>query len=271
VAALVMINPSNNLCFGPWNLHAFGKYGDKLGEWRPYGQWQIKYWYGNSTKRAVVRLIATLNSTQVQNVYNPSTGPRSDYYDTYAFVFITANVKYLQLNVHIYWKPSQTNRADYGLWFASVMGKGEPTTFGYLRYNGTVYSLNYDWASPLHEENENHGSGQPMIPGYWGAHWNNQFGRGIILNEAGLQSLRSVLDPSRTRFSITEAAPDGAKQGSIEFEAVNCEGSSYNPPAGLNYYYTIAMWMYGGGSYAEINNYYYMFLETYAPIIRPRE
>jgi hypothetical protein len=255
-----MMNPATGLCFGPWNLHAFGTYGSSLGEWRPYGQWQIKYWYSESTGRAVVRLIAVLNSTQVQNVYNPSAGPRSDYYDTYAVVFITANVKYLQLNVHVYWKQSQTNRADYGLWFASVMGNGGPTNYAFLNYTtgGVAGPYQYNYANPTHREYK--------YPGYWAAHWNSQFGRGLILNEAGVQCLRSI-DPSRTRFSVTESAPGGARQGSIEYEAVNCKGSSYNPPAGLSYSYIFAMWMYGGGGYTEVNNYYYMFLESYAPTI----
>lgn len=257
VAALLMIDPSTGLCFGPWNLHAFGKYGSYLAEWRPYGQWQIKYWYGASSNRAVVRLIALLNSTQVQNVYNPSAGPRSDYYDSYAVVFITANVKYLQQNVYIYWKQNQT---DYGLWFASVMGKGGPTQYAFLNYiTGTVAGpYNYDYVNKKHREYK--------YPGYWGAHWNNQFGRGLILNEAGVQCLRSI-NAARTRFSITEAASRDAPQGSIEFEAVNCDGSSYTTSAGLRYSYIFAMWMYGGGGYSEVNNYYYMFRESYAPTI----
>ena len=257
VAALVMINPSNGLCFGPWNIHAFGKYGSSLAAWRPYGQWQIKYWYGNSDKRAVVRLIAILNSTQVQNVYNPSDGPRSDYYDTYAVVFITANVKYLQLNVHIYWKQAKT---DNGVWFASIMGNGGPTNYAFLNYTtGNVAGpYQYNYYNPDHREYK--------YPGYWAAHWNNEFGRGIIINTVSLQSLRSI-DPSRTRFSVTERAPSGARQGSIELEAVNCSGNAYTTYAGLSYSYTLAMWMYDGGSYTEVNNYYYMFLESYAPII----
>lgn len=30
VAALIMMNPATGLCFGPWNLHAFGTYGSSL-------------------------------------------------------------------------------------------------------------------------------------------------------------------------------------------------------------------------------------------------
>lgn len=257
VAALVMINPTNGLCFGPWNLHAFGIYSGSLGEWRPYGQWQIKYWYQNTNKRAVVRLIAILNSTQVQNIYNPSTGPRNNYYDTYAVVFITANVKYLQLNVHIYWKQAQT---DYGLWFASIMGKGEPKYYAFLNYTtGSVAGpYEYNYINRQHREYR--------YPGYWAAHWNEEFGRGVIFNEASVQSLRSI-NPSRTRFSVTEAASSGANQGSIEFEAINCGGSEYTTYTGLSYSYSLTMWMYSGGDYAEVNNYYYMFLESYAPKI----
>lgn len=261
VAALVMINPGNGLCFGPWNLHAFGVSGGSLAAWRPYGQWQIKYWYGNSTKRAVVRLIAVLNSTQVRNVYDASSSPRSDYYDTYAVVFITANVKYLQLNVNVYWKQAQTNN---GLWFATIMGNGGPTNYAFLNYTtGNVAGpYQYDYGNPQHREYR--------YPGYWATHWNNQFGRGLILNNASVQNLRSI-NAIRTRFSVTERAPSGAQQGSIEFEAVNCQGDAYTTYAGLNYSYALAMWMYSGGGYTEVNNYYYMFLESYAPIIRLRE
>lgn len=254
-AALLMMNPSSGLCFGPWNLHAFGKYSSSLAAWRPYGQWQIKYWYGNSSDRAVVRLIAILNSTQVQNVYNPSN-PRSDYYDTYAIAFITANVKYLQLSVRVYWKQSKT---DYGIWFASVMGNGGPTNYAFLNYTtNSVATYTYNYNNPQHREY--------TYPGYWAAHWNNQFGRGLILNEAGVQSLRSI-NASRTRFSVTESAPLGARQGSMEYEAVNCGGTAYTTYAGLNYNYIFAMWMYSGGGYTEVNNYYYMFRESYAPKI----
>lgn len=42
VAALLMMDPTTGLCFGPWNLHSFGIHywgGYRmLGEWRPYGQ-----------------------------------------------------------------------------------------------------------------------------------------------------------------------------------------------------------------------------------------
>jgi len=256
VAALVMINPSNGLCFGPWNLHAFGISGGSLAAWRPYGQWQIKYWYVNSTKRAVVRLIAILNSTQVKNVYDASGRPRSDYYDTYAVVFITANVKYLQVDVHIYWKQSKT---DDGLWFATIMGNGGPTNYAFLNYTtGSVGSYQYNYRDPQHREYK--------YPGYWAAHWNDQFGRGLILNDISVQNLRSI-NANRTRFSVTERAPSGANQGSLEFEAVNCGGDVYTTYAGLSYGYALAMWMYDGGSYAEVNTYYYMFLETYAPKI----
>jgi hypothetical protein len=259
VAALLMIDPSTDLCFGPWNLHAFGKDGNYLAEWRPYGQWQIKYWYGSSGKRAVVRLIAILNSTEVQCVYQQSHHS-SSYYDTFAFVFITANVKYLQENVYVYWKQNQT---DNGLWFASVMGNGGPVNYAFLDYttNTTSGPYTYDYQAHHHEY---------TYPSYWAAHWNSQFGRGLVLNERSVQSLRSI-DPSRTRFSVTDSAPGGANQGSIEFEAVNCAGNEYTAASGRNYNYTLAMWMYSGGTqtngYYEIRDNYYMFREPYAPKI----
>ena len=262
VAALLMKDPSTGLCFGPWNLHAFGSHGGSLAEWRPYGQWQVKYAYVGTEAKAVVRLIALLNSTEVQCVYDRNHHS-SSYYDTYAVVLITANVKYLQMSVYVYWKQDQT---DDGLWFASVMGKGEPKWFAYLNETGQVYNDEYDylpwWQDPTHEEYE--------YPKYWGAHWNEQIGRGLILNDRGLANLES-LDASRTRFSITEAAPGGAKQGSIEFEAINCQGATYTVVEDTSYDYTWTMWMYDGGNendgYVEIQDYYWMFLEPYAPKI----
>lgn len=277
VAALLMKDPSTGLCFGPWNLHSFGVHRwsryKMLGEWRPYGPWQIKYWYGGEAEaRAVVRLIAILNSTEVECVYNydyPShgNGPFDNYYDTYAVAFITANVKYLQLSVRVYWKEAHR---DEGLWFAAVMGKGEPEYFAYLRYEDGAYASDYDYASPTYEEDEDHGSGPPMIPGHWGAHWSESFGRGLMINEEGLQCLRSF-DASRTRFSITEAAPGGARQGSIEFQALNFPDGPDTIDAGTSYSYILAMWMYDGGTglngYSEVQNYHWMFLEGYSPKI----
>ena len=256
VAALLMKDPDTGLCFGPWNLHAFGTYYGYLGEWRPYGRWEIKYWYGgNTSSRAVVRLIAILNSSEVQNVYNEDRHSDS-YYDTLAVVFITANVKYLQLKEYIYWKNTQS---DYGLWFASVMGKGGPTHYAYLNFTSDVKGpYVYNYYSPRHREYE--------APGYWCGHWNNQFGRGLIINNEGLSNLYAF-DPDRTRFSVTESAPGGAPQGSIELEAVNCRGGRYTVYAGTYYSYGLTMWMYDGGGYDEINNYYWMFLEEYSPTI----
>lgn len=258
VAALLMKEPTTGLTFGPWNLHAFGRYWEALAEWRPYGRWQIKYWYGQTRTTAVVRLIAILNSTEVQSVYNVNHHS-DDYYDTYAVVFITANVKYLRLSVNVYWKTDQT---DYGLWFASVMGKGGPKWYAFLNNTGEVvgpYTYYYSWQ---HREYK--------YPDYWVAHWNEQFGRGLIINTQGLQSLRS-LEFSRTRFSETDAAPGGAPQGSIEFEAINCAGSAYTVAAGTSYNYTFNMWMYAGGNalsgYEEVEDYYWMFIESYKPKI----
>jgi hypothetical protein len=258
VAALLMKEPATGLTFGPWNLHAFGRYWGALAEWRPYGQWQIKYWYGQTGARAVVRLIAILNSTEVQSVYNQNYHS-DNYYDTYAVVFITANVKYLRQSIYIHWKATQT---DYGLWFASVMGKGGPEWYAFLNNTGTVagpYTYYYTWQ---HREYK--------YPDYWGAHWNEQFGRGLIINTQGLQSLRS-LDFSRTRFSETDAAPGGAPQGSMEFEAINCADSAYTVTAGTSYNYTWNMWMYAGGDatsgHQEVADYYWMFIEAYKPKI----
>jgi len=269
VAALMMKKPegSSAFCFGPWNIHGYGKCnGGSLAEWRPFGEWQIKYYYSDGRSKAPVRLIAILNSTEVQCVYDASH--HSDaYYDTFAIVFITANVKYLIVNTYVYWEEVPDDYSyPYGVWFASVMGKGEPKWFAFQNQT-MVFSDHYDylpwWLDPPHEEYK--------YPGYWAAHWNENFGRGIIINNKSLQSLQSLLGIDRTRFSITEAMSGGGKQGSIELEAVNCLGNAYRPPAGTYYSYTVAMWMYDGGEdengWQEIGNYYMMFLETYSPEI----
>ena len=144
------------------------------------------------------------------------------------------------------------------------MGKGGPLYYAFLDYatNTTSGPYTYNYDNPQHREY--------TYPSYWASHWNGTLGRGLILNERGVQCLRSI-DATRTRFSVTESAPGGAKQGSLEFEAVNCEGSQYTASAGRNYNYTWAMWMYGGGTqtngYYEIRDNYYMFRESYAPKI----
>jgi len=265
VAALIMGDPATGFCFGPWNIHGYGKHNNgSLTEWRPYGSWEIKYWYGGETSaRAVVRLIAVLNSTEVQCVYNENHHS-SEYYDTYAIVFLTANVSYLQMHIYIYWEGvPQSYDYPYGVWFASVMGKGEPEWFAYLNQT-EPFSDEYDWQDPTHEEYK--------YPGYWAAHWNENFGRGLIINQEGLESLQSLVNLTRTRFSITEAmSGGGGRQGSIELEAVNCRGNEYRVPAGTYYAYNLVMWMYDGGEgsngYEEVNDYYWMFLEDYYPTI----
>jgi len=69
------------------------------------------------------------------------------------------------------------------------MGKGAPKWFAYLNnQTGQVYNDEYDylpwWWDPTHEEYE--------YPGHWGAHWNEQIGRGLIINVKGLVNLRSL-------------------------------------------------------------------------------
>ena len=256
VTALLMKNPSTGLTFGPWNIHAFGTH-PSLAEWRPYGKWKVEYGYGHSLSNATIRLIAVVNSTAVQCPYQQNHH-EEDYYDTLAVVFITANTKYVQMKTYIHWESSEQ---DYGLWFATIMGGGGPTYHAYLDYYDNIqgpYEYDYSPSAPSHKEYE--------YPGHWAAQWNNQFGRGIIIDDEGLWCLRS-LNASRTRFSYTRSAPDGANQGSMEYEAVNCRGSEYTMAPGTNYNYLWAMWMYNGGGYEEVDDYYVMFLELYAPTI----
>ena len=271
IAALLLKDPDTLKCYGPWNLHGFDLASTPPGtaKWRPYGQWEIKYWYGGTGAKAVVRLIAILNSTQVQNVWSQSWSTvRSDYYDTYAVVFLTANVKYLQQRVWVYWKETKTGR---GVWFSWEWGKGETVRYAYLSNQTGVVAgpYLYDYDGTNHIEYDN--------PGYWASHWNDQMGRGLIFNVGGHNSLYS-LNENHTCFSVTHWAPEWwprYKQGSIEFEAIQCDHGEGSPQqctvtTGTNYSYNPSMWMYGGGQengYQEVADYHYMFLEPYAPII----
>ena len=273
IAALLLKDRTTGECYGPWNIHGFDLASTPPGtaKWRPYGRWEIKYWYGTTGARAPVRLIAILNSTQVQNVWAQSWSTvRSDYFDTYAVIFITANVKYLQQRVWVYWKETETGR---GLWFSWEWGKGETDLYAYLNNEtGGVsgpYAYDYSWGAPNHIEYND--------PGYWASHWNDEMGRGLIFNVEGLNSLYS-LNENRTCFSVTHWAPEGwfgYRQGSIEYEAIQCDYDEGSPrqvtvTAGTNYSYIPAMWMYGGGlqnGYQEVDDYHYMFLEPYTPKI----
>jgi len=274
VAALLLKDRDTGESYGPWNLHGFDLAPTAPGTayWRPHGQWEIKYWYGETGARAVVRLIAIVNSTEVNTPWQSGgTQPRSDYYDTYAVAFITANVKYLQQRVWVYWKQNQSGN---GLWLSWEWGKGETKWYAYLNnQTGNVAGpYTYDYSSPtIHIEYD--------YPGYWAAHWNDEgLGRGLIFNVEGLNSLYSF-DENRTSLSVTTQAPGGFDQGSIEFEAIRCgypDPEEYTVTAGTSYSYIPSTWMYGGGNqtdgYKEVVDYYYMFLEPYAPkIIIPEE
>ena len=268
-AALLLKDRETGESYGPWNLHGFDLAPSAPGTayWRPHGQWEIKYWYGGAGVGPVapVRLIAIVNSTQVNTPWQSGgLQPRSNYYDTYAVAFITANVKYLQQRVWIYWKQDQTGN---GIWLSWEWGKGETDWYAYLNnQTGNVSGpYTYDYGSwTIHIEYDD--------PGYWAAHWNDEgLGRGLIFNVEGLNSLYSF-DEDRTSLSVTTQAPRGFPQGSIEFEAIRCEypnPEDYTVTAGTSYSYIPTTWMYGGGSqtdgYKEVADYYYVFLETYAP------
>ena len=276
VAALLLKDRDSYESYGPWNLHGFDLApfsAPGTAYLRPHGQWEIKYWYGGagSGPEAPVRLIAIVNSTQVNTPWRTWWGwgpkgppPYGDYYDTYAVVFLTANVKYLQQRVWIYWKEEQTGS---GIWLSWEWGKGKTKWYAYLNNQTDDVSgpYTYDYSSwTIHIEYDD--------PGYWAAHWNDEgLGRGLIFNVEGLNSLYSF-DEDRTSFSVTTQAPRGFEQGSIEFEAIRCEypnPEDYTVTANTTYSYIPSTWMYGGGSqtdgYKEVADYYYMFLETHAP------
>ena len=318
VAALIMKNQSG-YCFGPLNLHGFDLvsedslaiFPDELAKWRPYGEWSIKFWYPgtNQTKKAIVRLIAFLNSTKVGCIYDGSVN--NSYYDTLAIVLINANVKYLQIITHVYWEEDSTGE---GLWFFTAMGRGYPEEYAYLDLNGKIrigdYSFTLQIGNLFHAHNEGDledlfgrseflsDLGEPHYPGYWIAHWDENYGRGFILDEDGLYWLYNNSAPSPSvwlpilgniyaapyaAFSKWLIAMDVPKQRSVEYESRSLpfgdfrfsiwEWEIYNShpeitiPTNTYYNYTLVEWDYNGGGYTEVSQYYYMFLERYSPTI----
>lgn len=326
VAALIMKNQSG-YCFGPLNLHGFDMISedwwdiisDELAKWRPYGKWKIKFWYPgtNQTKRAIVRLIAFLNSTKVGCIYDGSID--DGYYDTLVIVLINANVKYLQIITHVYWTEDSTGN---GLWFFMAMGRGYPKDYAYLDLDETkiregsyedLYGQGVGNAYHAHDSEGGFWDGcvadfngrldqpfsflpnDPHYPGYWIAHWDDNYGRGFIIDENGLYWLynnsaskyeksimgRCIEANPYAAFSKWTSIDDITRQRSVEYESRSLpfgdvQITFFNiweshpdttVPMGTYYNYTLVEWDYEGGGYTEISQYYYMFLKKYSPTI----
>ncbi|RLF17194.1 MAG: hypothetical protein DRN06_04230, partial [Thermoprotei archaeon] len=238
VAALGFRDPDGS-AYGPTNIHAFGKWGSRLGAWRPHGTWRVFYRYGGpySWARLPVRIFVTLDSDRVGNVYTGAV--RSDYYDTLAIVYVINGSRYMACLVHVYWKYTKT---DYGFWMFASMGGGRPSKYMYLkerewwwgwRYNvSEEYSYAGWWWS--HREYE--------YPNFFCTHWGSGIGRAVFLSRSAVSALYDV--GGNPRFAVTKRAPDGRPQHSLEYEfkSLNNRVRVYS---GTHYSYWFVVYMYG--------------------------
>ncbi|RLG79545.1 MAG: hypothetical protein DRO09_04260, partial [Thermoprotei archaeon] len=129
VAAFVLRDPETDFAFGPYNLHMFGRYGNSLGRYRPYGVWEVYYRYMRySWIQAPIRIFAVLNTTLVGNVYTEGD-VREDYYDTVAIVHVVNGTRYIPVITYVYWKYARRGR---GYWLCTEMGRGIADWFAYV-------------------------------------------------------------------------------------------------------------------------------------------
>ena len=265
VAALGLREPETDEAYGPANIHAFGKWGNKLGAWRPYGTWKVFSTYAGeySWVHLPIRVFAILNTTKVGNVYTGSV--RSDYYDTFAILYVINGTRYAPCLVHIYWKYTKT---DYGFWMFACMGGGRPSKYMYLkrqeyvRYRGYVYNVSKEYSysgSWSHREYS--------YPNFFCTHWGNGIGRAIFLSLSAVDALYDVGDPV---FAVTKWAPGWIPQHSLEYEfkSIYVRIRVYS---GTYYKYWFVIYMYQAsndwGEWKKAYVYSVMFLEPYAPSI----
>jgi len=302
IASLLMKHPSG-YHFGPLDLQGFETASSgwiikrtNLSIWRPYGDspWNIKFTYKPEERKinATVRLIAVLNTSKVCDFYSGEV--RDNFYDTLAIVLINANVPYMQVYCHIYWKQSHSGR---GLWLFRAMGQGYPNNFGYLRFDSKPFDQNMwvdeDTYSGIFQFLQSllypHAHGHikfawplqflPMnYPAYWIAHWNDTYGRAFILDNSSLLSLYTISDqisgsgdPYVAVTWIKEIFPY-TRELSIELE-VKAEWSwlpswlienhpQITIPNDFFYKYHLVEWRVEGNLTKDVvNMYYYMFLE----------
>ncbi|WP_148684540.1 hypothetical protein [Thermofilum adornatum] len=218
VAAFVLRDPSTDSAFGPYNLHAFGRYCSgtycHLGRFRPYGTWQVYYEYMRySWIKAPIRIFAVLNTEWVGSVYRDygDTALSDQYYATLAIVQIVNGTRYIPVITYIYWK---NMRSDYGYWLMTEMGAGFADYFAYTKsssYTNQTFVYTYD---QVYSEAE--GVLIRSNPGILLAHWNNGgTGRAVILNQAAVNLLQSI-GSTYASFSSTASGGLTGRQGSIE-------------------------------------------------------
>ncbi len=278
VAALVLRDPVTDYALGPYNLHAFDVYGGYLGRYRPYGTWNVYYSYMRySWIQAPIRIFAVLNTTLVGNVY-AGGDVRGDYYATLAIVQVVNGTRYVPIITYVYWLKSQEGK---GYWMAAEMGRGVADWFLYLTAGlqavGGVKLQNWTYNSPFPWRSDPPVECYPD-PGVMLAHWSSSLGRALVLNWAGVRALSSV-GGSNARFCTTKFAPSGERQGSIEyaFWPYNVE-ETVGAGTLVRFWAVIFDFRAAGPGFLSTsttdmwkNAYIYapMFLEAYAPIVRP--
>ncbi len=274
VAALGFRDP-DGAAYGPTNLHAYGSYvhysGGRryiyLGAWRPYGTWRVFHRYSGSYSWATlpVRIFVTLNSTRVGNVYTGEV--REDYYDTLAIVYVINGSRYAACLVHVYWESTKSDCYCYygycycGYWMFMSMGGGRPTYYMYLKaVEGGHYNVSKEYEYSHWWEYE--------YPNFFCTHWGSGIGRAVFLSESAVNALYDVGgDP---RFAVTEQAPGGLPQHSLEYEFAPLD-ECVTVYAGTTYSYWFVIYMYEAaddwGEWKKAYIYSVMFLEQYAPSI----
>ncbi|ABL78318.1 hypothetical protein [Thermofilum pendens] len=278
VAAFVLWDPDKDSALGPYNLHSFDVYGSYLGRYRPYGTWSVYYNYLRySWIRAPIRIFAVLNTTLVGNVYDYSCNDvRSDYYDTLSIVQVVNGTRYIPVITYIYWKYS---KSGYGYWMSTEMGKGIADYFLYLTagFEGGLPNQTYKFSFDYVKSSPRGVLCRPD-PGFLITHWSAvySFGRALVLSQSGVQLLRSI-GGNDARFCTTAYAPEGTRQGSIEYNfwpysVYRSVGSG----ATLSFWTVILDYRAQGSGFLSVssgdmwkNAYIYapMFLEKYSPTV----
>ena len=275
VAAFVMRDPATDEAFGPYNLHAFHRYGGWKGRYRPYGSWFINYEYMRySWIKAPIRIFAILNTTFVGDVYDGTFRKWSNYYDTLCIVQIINGTRYIPVITFIYWKNDHEGK---GYWLNLMMGRGYPEHFLYLHNDSSITYFDISdlaWHGTIEEPN----------PGFMITHWSRSMGRALVISDEAIRFLKNIYSGySRMASTYGGWTP---YQGSIEYEFWPYWKRG-NIDAGymLKYWCVIFDYLPLGGEPGWIdldddeqkgwkNAYIYapMFLEDYAPtVISPTE
>ena len=279
VAAFVLRDPETDFAFGPYNLHAFDRYGNKLGRYRPYGTWDVYWRYMRySWIQAPIRIFAVLNTTLVGNVYREGD-VRGDYYDTIAVAHIINGTRYIPVITCVYWKRS---RLGYGYWLCTEMGRGVADWFAYINLDYDTGDTPFEWGHDddcLDWEFDMscwNGVNHEPEPGFMLAHWTSGVGRAVVLSQGGLETLYDV--GREEAFAVTMYAPHGLRQGSVEYVMWPYYRREQVEGGTLLRFWAVVFdfrgsgdgWLSTGVEDMWRNAYVYalMFLEDYAPLVR---